>query len=257
MKKIYYFIKSLEYFYKKFVLIFKSSRKRICLELKTKILILFFFHFFLNLFFINRKYKKNIKDFVDKKFKYKFSNDWFTDNIPIWNYIFEKKKIGGKNNILEIGSYEGMSALFLLEYFKDSRIDCIETFKGSDEHEKIDFTNVKNNFLYNLDNFKERSNLFEDTSDMFFEKLNKDKKVYDIIYIDGSHHSKQVFKDAENSFNCIKINGLIIFDDFLREYYDEKDQNTIGGALSFLEKYKNKVKLEFVHYQLFITKIRK
>ena len=42
----------------------------------------------------------------------------------------------------------------------------------------------------------------------------------------------------------------------LREYYDEKDQNTIGGALSFLEKYKNKVKLEFVHYQLFITKIR-
>ena len=131
----------------------------------------------------------------------------------------------------------------------------IEKFK-LDEHEKIDFTNVKNNFLYNLDNFKERSNLFEDTSDMFFEKLNKDKKVYDIIYIDGSHHSKQVFKDAENSFNCIKINGLIIFDDFLREYYDEKDQNTIGGALSFLEKYKNKVKLEFVHYQLFITKIR-
>ena len=46
-----------------------------------------------------------MKDFVDKKFKYKFSNDWFTDNIPIWNYIFEKKKIGGKNNILEIGSY--------------------------------------------------------------------------------------------------------------------------------------------------------
>ena len=256
MKKVYYYIKTLEYFFKKFSLIYKSAQTRIGLELKIKILILYFFHFFLNLFFINRKFKKNIKIFTNKKVNYKFSNDWFSHNIPIWIYIFKKKKIRDKCYILEIGSYEGMSTLFLLENLKNSKINCVETFKGSDEHEEIDFKDVKKNFLYNLNNYKERYDLFEGTSDSFFEKLSKNGKSYDVIYIDGSHHGNQVFKDAENSFNCIKIDGLIIFDDFLREFYDDRDQNTIGGALSFLEKYKDKIKLEFVHYQLFITKIR-
>ena len=256
MKKIFYYIKTLEYFFRKFNLIYKSAQTKIGLKLKIKILILYFFHFFFNLFFINRKFIKKKKIFIDKKVNYKFSNDWFTDNIPIWSYIFKKKKIRDEANILEIGSYEGMSTLFLLENFRNSKINCVETFKGSDEHDEIDFIDVKKNFLYNLSNYKERHDLFEGTSDSFFEKLNKGEKSYDVIYIDGSHHANQVFKDGENSFNCIKVDGLIIFDDFLREFYDERDQNTIGGALSFLEKYKDKIKLEFVHYQLFITKVR-
>ena len=41
------------------------------------------------------------------------------------------------------------------------------------------------------------------TSDNFFLHHVKDK-TYDFIYIDGSHHSKQVYKDAYNSFNCLK-----------------------------------------------------
>ena len=39
-----------------------------------------------------------------------------------------------------------MSTLFLLENLKNSKINCVETFKGSDEHEEADFIDVKKNF---------------------------------------------------------------------------------------------------------------
>ena len=50
------------------------------------------------------------------------------------------------------------------------------------------------------------------TSDEFFENLDKDFK-YDVIFIDGLHHSEQVDKDIENALNHIVDNGVIVLHD--------------------------------------------
>ena len=55
------------------------------------------------------------------------------------NIFLTKIKLNDVTDILEIGSFEGMSALFLLKNFENSKIDCVETFKGSDEHGDISF----------------------------------------------------------------------------------------------------------------------
>lgn len=49
------------------------------------------------------------------------------------------------------------------------------------------------------------------TSDEFFEKY--PEKKYDIIFIDGLHHSEQVDKDIRNSLNVLNDNGVIILHD--------------------------------------------
>lgn len=49
------------------------------------------------------------------------------------------------------------------------------------------------------------------TSDEFFEKY--PEKKYDIIFIDGLHHSEQVDKDIRNSINVLNENGVIILHD--------------------------------------------
>lgn len=48
------------------------------------------------------------------------------------------------------------------------------------------------------------------TSDEFF-KINSD--IYDIIFIDGLHHSEQVDKDLQNSLKFLSVNGTIILHD--------------------------------------------
>ena len=50
------------------------------------------------------------------------------------------------------------------------------------------------------------------TSNEFFESLDKDFK-YDVIFIDGLHHSEQVDIDIENSLNHLVDNGVIVLHD--------------------------------------------
>lgn len=51
-------------------------------------------------------------------------------------------------------------------------------------------------------------------SDDFFELIKgHDDIKYDIIFIDGLHHSDQVIKDIKNSFNHLVSNGFIVMHD--------------------------------------------
>jgi len=51
-------------------------------------------------------------------------------------------------------------------------------------------------------------------SDDFFELIkSQSSKKYDIIFIDGLHHSEQVTKDINNSLNHLTDNGIIILHD--------------------------------------------
>lgn len=50
------------------------------------------------------------------------------------------------------------------------------------------------------------------TSDEYFEK---NKSKFDIIFIDGLHHSDQVMKDIENSLKSLTKGGIIVMHDCL------------------------------------------
>lgn len=49
------------------------------------------------------------------------------------------------------------------------------------------------------------------TSDNFFQTV-KNKK-YDLIFIDGLHHTEQVDLDIKNSLNFLNLNGIIVLHD--------------------------------------------
>ena len=57
------------------------------------------------------------------------------------------------------------------------------------------------------------------TSDEFF-KYNK--KIFELIFIDGLHEYDQVNRDIENSLNCLANDGLILLHDCLPNNYYEQ-----------------------------------
>ena len=81
---------------------------------------------------------------------------------------------------------------------------------------------------------------------------------YDIIYIDGWHEAPQVYRDLNNSYNFLNINGIIICDDYfygdIRGNYDENlPANSIN---KFIREKKNKLKVICVNNtQIFLKKI--
>ena len=63
-----------------------------------------------------------------------------------------------------------------------------------------------------IDPFPRGEVTFVGTSDEYFESIADDVK-YDIIFIDGLHHSEQVDIDIENSLKQTNNNGIVILHD--------------------------------------------
>lgn len=59
---------------------------------------------------------------------------------------------------------------------------------------------------------KKMDNILLYTSDEYFDNI--DEK-FDLIFIDGLHHSDQVQRDFENSLKCLNDKGLIVIHDCL------------------------------------------
>ena len=67
---------------------------------------------------------------LEKKITY----DFFSRNIFDWYKVLDKFK-NKKFKYLEIGSFEGNSALFIIKYFKNSSLVCVDQWKQLDERD--------------------------------------------------------------------------------------------------------------------------
>ena len=178
------------------------------------------------------------------------SKKWFTNNL----YFIKKNLANTKiKNLLEIGSYEGRSALFFLDLFKITKISCVDTWSGSDEHKDINFLAIENNFDFNTKSFKEKKTLlkFKMTSDEFF-KENKNK--FDFIYVDGDHAKDQVYKDLINSWSILNSNGFLLIDDYMWWYFKDLKKNPASAVNSFIKKYFDQVREIVIWHQVLLQK---
>ncbi len=161
---------------------------------------------------------------------YKFSVDWFSGNIPVWTPLLDQLK---PRKILEIGSFEGKSACFLIDYLsKDSDIElhCVDTWEGGIEHKQggtvqQEMSEVEERFRHNIkvaigsSNKKVSLQIHKGFSDVKLANLISEgfASHFDLVYIDGSHQAPDVLIDAVLSFKLLRVGGLVIFDDYLWE----------------------------------------
>src|SRR5262245_29885711 len=151
-----------------------------------------------------------------------FTVDWHSHNIPHWRQILDKYKGQPNVRVLEIGSFEGRSTVWLLENIlthETARIDCIDTFKGSPEHMRmgVDLENLFNRFRSNIEPHKKKVHCFIGRCHHVLRSNDftpYEHYSYDIVYIDGSHKAADVLEDAVLTFRLLKIGGLMIFDDY-------------------------------------------
>lgn len=199
-------------------------------------------------------YNKNYLKFLIKKIynNKQISEKWSVNNVSYWHYLFSKFFYLKKNyQILEIGSYEGASSIFFLNVLKKANIYCIDTwsnrFRYGVTKKNINYSKIEDRFDFNLQQYKKRLHKFKTNSSLFFNKISKNL-LFDLIYVDGSHKYEDVLNDARNSFNHLKVGGIIIFDDFNKSEVQK-------AILFFLNKKKNNIKVLMVYHQLVIKKI--
>lgn len=227
----------------------------------SKIIKLNFFKIkFLNERVKTRKLKKKIKNYkIFNEFEEiiknkKFSTKWFLNNYKIFGFFFPSD-FNKKFNYLEIGSFEGMSALFIVSFWKNSNVTCIDTWKVNNDKSQIlnyDFTNIEQTFKKNLENYD--INIVKNDSRNALQNLKKKGLYYDYIYIDGSHNGLDIFSDAKLSFELLNQNGIIIFDD-IQNIYNEINFQPHQAFEKFYNLYKNKIKILYLKNIAIIKKI--
>lgn len=186
----------------------------------------------------------------------KFTNDWFTSNIPYWhqflsNFGFYDRDI----KTLEIGSWEGMSTLYILSTLPRAKHTSVDTWAGADEHQGDELLNrIENHFDRNTIKYKDRLTKFKGTSFNFFNSVIGSEN-FDLIYIDGSHHTDDVLIDAIKGFEQLKIGGLMIFDDYFWKYYKNAIDNPAGAVNIFLSLKLGCYEILAVYGQLILRKL--
>lgn len=175
-------------------------------------------------------------------------DDWFELARKTFDSLLEEFK--GKPNIhgLEIGSFEGRSASWLLENVlthESSRLTCVEPFIGSQEYNErelnVSMREVKKNFFANMERYKGKWNVIQEISQTALRRKDMIEK-FDFIYVDGSHEACDALEDIVLAYRAVKRGGLLIFDDYMWNYNKYPDHMTPRIAIdAFLGCFKGKI----------------
>ena len=145
---------------------------------------------------------------------YEFTNDWFKRTAIGWNSFPQA------TSVLEIGSYEGRSAVWILENMltDPGTLICIDTWVGGEDHAGIDFAAVEDRFGSNIKNAKigdQRIYKIKGKSVDGLATCLTGKYQFDFIYIDGSHVARDVLTDACMAWPMLRRGGIMVFDDYM------------------------------------------
>lgn len=147
-----------------------------------------------------------------------FSHKWFDGSIALWvRLLATLKKHDRPLELLEIGSWEGRSTVFLLGFLPDSRVTAVDTWAGGDEHREFaELSALEQRFDRNLRAFENRVVKKKGLSSRVLAELaTTQREGFDFIYVDGSHFADDVMVDAVLSWRLLRRSGIMIFDDYL------------------------------------------
>lgn len=191
----------------------------------------------------------------------KFTTNWTSRNYKLWAGLLESRR-DDSLRLLEIGSWEGRSALFFLNYFPRATLVCIDTFAGSIEHRSWPFAQrwrqlrgIEARFDHNVARFGIRAEKIKADSAVALGQLGLARRRFDFIYVDGSHLALDVYRDGMLAWPLLVPGGIIIFDDYQRKRGPAQDLPGVGID-AFLEMVGSGYEELFRGHQIAIRKIR-
>ncbi|KAL1711088.1 glycosyltransferase family 8 protein [Schizophyllum commune] len=147
------------------------------------------------------------------------TQDWFSGNVERWRELFPLVTSSGPR-VLEIGTWEGRSSVFLLEELcKDAgelvtidHYDLLQTEAGRARRARVE---------HNLRLAGGRSRIIEAFSVPGLMTVLRDETEaaaaaagFDWLYVDGSHRADDTFLDGELVWRLARKGAIIIFDDY-------------------------------------------
>ena len=159
--------------------------------------------------------------------KLHYSDLQFNQRIPfIERVLMDAGRLDGKEqSVLVLGGYEGLSSVWLsnnLLHHDDSFMHIISNFKGN-ELQLCQYNTYFSKFYYKLNVVPVTQD-----SDMLIQASQDPDIRYDVIFCDSKKEYKELLHDGILSWNLLKNDGIVIFND--------GDNDTVRNAVDNIIK---------------------
>lgn len=193
--------------------------------------------------------ESRLANYVLNRSEYSFSQDYVSDRAPAWIEQLSELKAKTHLQMLEIGSFEGRSAIwFLANVLTDpsSTITCVDPFLHRITELRFDH-NIK------VSGSSARVIKLRGRSQQILKLLKENN--YDLVYIDGSHCAGDVETDALLSWPLVKCGGIVIFDDYLwNPNWPVEDRPQIAID-RFMAEFRSELEIHHRGYQVMVRKV--
>lgn len=168
--------------------------------------------------------------------------------------------VGKPVTMLQIGAYTGDASEWLLKYVltnPESRLVDVDTWEGSDEiaHKNLDWNDIESFYTKRFESQLAEGKLtkIKSTSAEYFANYDD---VYDFIYVDGDHTGIGVLTDAIDAYDCLKVGGILAFDDYGWNPDNLPRHLTPAPAIDAIKEiYTGRLELIATGYQVWFRKI--
>ena len=155
----------------------------------------------------------------------RFTTGWTHSNTQAWEALllpWARLLPSFSLSVLEVGSWEGQSALWFAKRLAPQRVTCVDTWKGGQDHrtplhESL-LLDLEARFDHNLIAAQlPRQTLVEKrkgSSTAVLAALITEQRQYDVVYIDGAHTSMAVLTDTVMALHMLTVGGYMLFDDW-------------------------------------------
>jgi hypothetical protein len=215
---------------------------------------------------------------LQEKLEYKGMYNW-TNDLPFGHKKYFLEAIDYFNNnyvrvrqnkesikILEVGTYTGISLINIVKlipnsigYGLDKWSNYIEvnTLNKVEILDNMDELKVESSFYKNIaiEGLSDRiKGIKGDSYEVLFEMM-KEGKIFDFIYVDGSHLSFDCYSDLMISWRILAKGGLLAIDDYLYNKEASVVDSPFEGVNHFLKKHYKDIKILHKGYRVFLQKI--
>ncbi len=153
-----------------------------------------------------------------------FSTDWATRKLPNWERQF-KPYADQPINVLELGSYEGRSAIAFLNMLPKAHLTCVDLFP----------TKLEVVFDKNMEEYSSRIRKLKGDAKVILRNLADEGCKYEIVYADAGKMRDHVYKMTNLTWPLVQPGGLIFWDDYTwgkDKSSDERPKEAIDQFLS-------------------------
>ena len=221
--------------------------------------------------------KKLLNEYIlQEKLEYKGMYNW-TNNLPYGHKKYFLEAIDFFNNnyikvqnkepikVLEVGTYTGISLINIIKLIPSSIGFGLDKWSNYIEVntnikveilENINENGIEASFYKNIrtEGLEDRIKGIKGDSYEVLFKMIKENKIFDFIYIDGSHLAFDCYSDLLMSWRLLARGGLLAIDDYLYNIKESLVDSPFEAINHFLKKHQDEIQILHKGYRVFLIK---